>query len=134
MAAKPEAKRFAVWHLREETGKGREQRTGRIAITTACFEIPRPPAFPGEPDGIAGLFEKIGIDGEPLRQKAMETAPFFEAMGILTGEHRSPGGSAGRRCAKTKIEENSLARHAIKRGSMDNLVSVNTRVRTGQIG
>jgi hypothetical protein len=63
----------------------------------------------------------------------METAPFFEAMGILTGEHRSPGGSAGRRCAKTKIEENSLARHAIKRGSMDNLVSVNTRVRPGPI-
>src|SRR5437588_7012132 len=54
-------------------------------------------------------------------------------MGILAGEHGSPGRSARGRGAETEVEPDSLAGHAVKGGRSHHLVAINARMRPAPI-
>ena len=128
-AAEPKTKRFSLGNGFEEIGEILEVGAGRISGEAAGAKVSGAPAFSGAADGVSGFFEQVGIDREFFGQEAPETTAFFEPMRILAGEHGGSGRCAGGGGAKTIIEENALAGHAIKSGGTHDFIAINARVR-----
>jgi hypothetical protein len=85
MAAEPKAEWFVLGNCFQEVGEALEILSGGIARPATGLNVSRAPSFSGEPNGVTGLFENIGIDWKLFRQEAVEISAFFEAMRRLAG-------------------------------------------------
>src|SRR5690242_1571305 len=65
-----------------------EARSCRIVLPAGRFEIARPPALSGEPDEVARLLQKVGVDLKLARENAVVIDRFFQLPGVASGQNR----------------------------------------------